>query len=124
MENGARKWRQWLGKVPISQGILQGDNLSPLVFVMSMIPLTDILCKIKPAYHLKIQCATSHLLHIDDLKLYGKNRNDLKTPIHTKFGLDKCATITIMHGKLTWRGNIMLSNEKEAHELEAGENYT
>ncbi|XP_067942988.1 uncharacterized protein [Watersipora subatra] len=100
---------------------------------MSMIPVTTVLRKVKPAYHLKNKCAVNHLLYMDDLKLYGKYKNKIETLIHTVkifsddigmvFGLDKRATITMIRGKLTGRGNIMLPNETEIHELEDNESY-
>ena len=39
-----------LGEVEIKQGIFQGDSLSPLVFVLAIIPLSLILRKTKAAY--------------------------------------------------------------------------
>ena len=36
-----------LGEVNISRGIFQGDSLSPLFFVMSLIPLTLVLRRMK-----------------------------------------------------------------------------
>ena len=39
-----------LGEVEIKQGIFQGDSLSPLVFVLALIPLSLILRKVKAAY--------------------------------------------------------------------------
>ncbi|KAI5692620.1 hypothetical protein M8J77_008093 [Diaphorina citri] len=52
----------------------------------------------------------NHLLYIDDLKLYAKNKDQLAslmntvlkftTDIKMEFGLDKCAHISIEHGKV------------------------
>ena len=39
-----------LGEVEIKQGIFQGDSLSPLEFVLALIPLSLILRKAKAAY--------------------------------------------------------------------------
>ena len=39
-----------LGEVEIKQGIFQGDSLSPLVFVLALIPLSLILRNAKAAY--------------------------------------------------------------------------
>ena len=38
-----------LGELEIKQGIFQGDSLSPLVFVLALIPLSLILRKAKAA---------------------------------------------------------------------------
>ena len=42
-----------LGNVKIRRGIFQGDSLSPLLFVLAIIPLTLILRKTKIAYEVK-----------------------------------------------------------------------
>ena len=41
-----------LGDVNIRRGIFQGDSLSPLLFVLSLIPLTLVLRKVKASYDL------------------------------------------------------------------------
>ena len=52
--NSMEKWRVMLcagnlelGEIDIKQGIFQGDPLSPLVFVLALIPLSLILRKAK-----------------------------------------------------------------------------
>ena len=40
-----------LGEVNIRQGIFQGDSLSPLLFVVCLLPLTHILRDAAPGYH-------------------------------------------------------------------------
>ena len=52
----------------------------------------------------------SHLLYMDDLKLLGRNENDLKNEmkivqtiskdINMKFGLEKCARICLKRGSV------------------------
>ena len=61
----------------------------------------------------------SHLLYIDDLKLYGKSSNELESLLNTvrifstdvsmEFGLEKCATLTIHKGKATHTEGLTLS---------------
>ena len=55
--NSMEKWKVMLssgnselGQVEIKRGIFQGDSLSPLVFVLALIPLSLILRKAKAAY--------------------------------------------------------------------------
>ena len=59
LENSMKGWRMELssggvrlGDVNISHGIFQGDSLSPLLFVLSLIPLTLVLRKVKASYDL------------------------------------------------------------------------
>ena len=75
--NSTEKWKVMLcsgnselGKVEIKQGIFQGDSLSPLVFVLALIPLSLILRKTKAAYEFsESKKKINHLLFMDDLKL-------------------------------------------------------
>ena len=53
-----------LGEVEIKQGIFQGDSLSPLVFVLALIPLSLILRNAKAAYEFSESKE-------DDFKLYS-----------------------------------------------------
>ena len=61
-----------LPRVNIQRGIVQGDTLSPSLFVIGLIPLSHILGKVNVGYqlgngqHKKI----NHLLFLDDLRLY------------------------------------------------------
>ena len=55
------------------RGIFQGDSLSPLLFILALIPLTVVLRKVKAEYDLAGgKGVVNHLLFMDDLKLYGK----------------------------------------------------
>ena len=42
-----------LGSVPIKEGIFQGDSISPLLFVIAVLPLTHILRETGMGYHLE-----------------------------------------------------------------------
>ena len=61
---------QSLGGVDIKRGILQGDSLLPLLFVICLISFTVILHKSESAYQFSINKEKiNHLLFMDDLKL-------------------------------------------------------
>ena len=62
-----------LGEVPIKRGIFEGDALSPLLFVISLIPLTHILRTANPGYEFRTGEMINHLLFVDNLKLYSKS---------------------------------------------------
>ena len=75
---------QTLGIVNIRRGIFQGDSLSPLLFVVSLIPLSMVLRQIKIGYDLgNRKGLINHLLFMDDLKLYGKNEKQVDTLVNT-----------------------------------------
>ena len=98
-----------LTNVDIKRGIFQGDSLSPLLFVTSLIPLSMILRDAVQGYQFRQGKKVNHLLYMDDLKLYGKTKDDLEALMNTvriytddirmKFGISKCATIVMKRGK-------------------------
>ena len=59
-----------IGEVKIKRGIFQGDSLSPLLFIISLIPLTITLRAMHKGYKLD-DIKVNHLLYIDDLKVYA-----------------------------------------------------
>ena len=73
-----------LGEVGIKQGFFQGYSLSPLVFVLALIPLSLILRKAKAAYQFsESKEKINHLLFMDDLKLYSQNEKGLDSLVQT-----------------------------------------
>jgi hypothetical protein len=60
--------------ININRVIFQGDSLSPLLFCIAIIPLTNELHR--SGYHVHgSERKISHLLYMDDLKLIGKMKN-------------------------------------------------
>ena len=95
-----------LGKVNIRRGFFQGDSLSPLLFVLALLPLSMIL-RVSVGYEMtKDGCRINHLLFMDDLKLFAKNEKEIDSLVQTvrifsddigmKFGLEKCAAMTMI----------------------------
>ena len=78
--------KEELARVNIQSGIFQGDTLSPLLFVIGLIPLSQTLQKANAGYqlgkgkHKKI----NHLLFMDDLKLYGNSKKETNNRIFSK----------------------------------------
>ena len=80
-------------------GIFQGDILNPLLFCITLTPLSLLLDHLD-GYHTKVAGWLNHLLHMDDLKLYVGLDTHLEALLHTvhmfsadmslTFGLDKC----------------------------------
>jgi len=91
----------YYGDVSILHGIYQGDSLSPLLFVMALMPLSTILNSTSKGFAVvKDRIALNHLLYLDDLKLFAKSRSELDSlvktvklfsdGIHMRFGIQKC----------------------------------
>ena len=116
VQNIMTKWqtemyfnKRALGNVKINRGIYQGDSLSPLLFVIALVPLTAILNSLKSGYKIpQTQTKINHLLYMDDLKLYTNTQKQLTSMLNTvntftkdikmEFGLNKCGTVAIHKG--------------------------
>ena len=125
---------QSLGGVDIKRGIFQGDSLSPLLFLLCLIPLTVILHKSESAYQFSSNKEKiNHLLFMDDLKLYAKNEKGLESLVQTvrifsddigmKFGMDKCAILVLKRGKITKFDGISLPDGRVMKALIEGAGY-
>ena len=84
--------------------IFHGDSLSPLVFVLALIPLSLILRNAKAAYEFSgNKEKINHLFFMDGLKLYSRNEKGLDSLVQTvhvlsedigmKFGTEKCVVM-------------------------------
>ena len=118
-----------LGTVNVRRGIFQGDSLSPLLFVVTLIPLSLVLREVKAVYDLTgKKDLVNHLLYMDDLKLSGRNEKQIDTLINTvrifssdigmQFGIDKCAVLVMKRGKLVLCDGIEMPDGNSIREVE------
>lgn len=71
-------------EVSVRRGIFQRDSLSPLLFVIAMLPLSNVLNESEAGYQLsKEEGKITYLLFTDDLKLYGRNEKEINSLVHT-----------------------------------------
>jgi Reverse transcriptase (RNA-dependent DNA polymerase) len=81
------KWRinliynqENLAEVNVEKGILQGDSLSPILFVLCLEPLSKILngrCKKVGLEDKEFSFKSNHLIFIDDIKLLAEEDEEL-----------------------------------------------
>jgi hypothetical protein len=123
-----------VGLCKIQRGIFQGDSLSPLLFVIAMIPLSKVLNETKRGYQLdKDGPRINHLLYMDDLKLYGKSKTELEfltnivyqysADIGMDFGISKCATMVIKRGKMCEDDGVILPDGQVVPGLKLEDSY-
>ena len=126
LQKSMQQWRlsltangEDLGEVNVKRGIFQGDSLSPLIFVLSMVPLSLILKKVNACYKWgKKEYKLNHLLFMDDLKLYPKSEEQTNMLVRTvyvfstengmEFGIKKCGILTMKRGKIVKSEGIKL----------------
>ena len=107
-------------------GIFQGDTLSPLLFCIVLTPLSLLLDHLD-GYHTRVTGQLNYLLYMNDLKLYAGSDTHLETLLHTvhmfsadvglTFGLDKCAKLSVVRGKLKPSGDAVLPTGINIREL-------
>ena len=123
--------RSRLGNVKIKRGIFQGDSLSPLLFVMTMIPLTLKLRKTKIFYEVRTKGKRiNHLLFMDDLKLFAKNVDQIDSLVNTvrifsedtkmEFGLSKYAVLIMKRGKVVESDGLCIPDGTMMRNIEKG----
>ena len=76
----------------------------------------------------------NHLLYMEDVKLFGKNKREIDSLMNTvrifsgdicmEFGIDKCATVVLKRGKFDKENNdLVLSNDEIIKSLDENTSY-
>ena len=118
----------------IQRGIFQGEALSPLLFIIAMMPLNHVLRKCAAGYKLsRSQEKINHLMYMDDIKLFAKKERELETLIHAvriysqdigmEFGIEKCAMLVMKSAKRHMTDRMELPNHGRIRTLEEKETY-
>lgn len=119
----------------IKTGIFQGDSPSGLIFILCLVPLSWLLKQTKLGYQISRtpKVNISHLLFMDDLKLYAANDAQLENLINVvkifsddikmSFGLEKCNKLTIIKGRIKETNDIKLENGDVLKELDTNQQY-
>ena len=116
-----------LSEVDVNRGIFHGDSLSPLIFVICMIPLSHLLRKIKASYEWGRK-DFDHLLFKDDLKPFGKSDDQIDRLVQTvftfsedtgmEFGLRKFGVVILKKEKPLKYDEIHLPNQEIMKEVD------
>ena len=95
--------------ITFTQGIFQGDLFLLIIICLALVPLSNILKIAEVGYKLHRE-RISHLLYIYDLKMFAKNEiemnkcrsnaEEFSNDIGIPFGLDKCAVMHTVRGKV------------------------
>ena len=122
LQQSTQQWRlsltangEDLGEVNVKRGIFQRDNLSPLLFVLSVVPLSLILDKVNACFKWgKKEYKLNPILFMDDFKLYAKSEEQTNTLVRTvhvfstdivmEFGIKKYGILTMKRGKIVDEG--------------------
>nr|CAH7732997.1 unnamed protein product [Callosobruchus chinensis] len=124
--------------VSFKRGVFQGDSLSPLLFCISLLPLSIALKNTK-GYSCgapnRRRHQVTHLFYMDDLKLYAFGQRDIQHSLKVvqdyshaigmEFGTDKCAMVHLKKGRRGVKGeeDERLVDGSILRQLHAGDTY-
>ena len=115
------------------RGLFQGDSLSPLLFCLCIAPLSHAL-RLGPGYKcVHLDHPMTHLLFMDDLKVYARSPTTLETALGVvdrvsravgmELGLRKCAVAHVASGRLTTGEDFILPEDRHISAVTNGNTY-
>ena len=134
LQHNMKKWKTQLtlthesgtlmsDNINIKRGIFQGDSLSPLLFCISLIPLSLELNSSGYGYKIGTDWIT-HLFYMDDLKLYAKDDSELEGLLKIVKGFsDDIGMEFGLRGKLENPDHVRLDEETMIKDLEQEKVY-
>ena len=117
-----------LANVDIRRDIFQGNSMSQLLFVLCIIPLTQILKKVKSGYSLKNGEKLNHRLFMDDLKIFAKSEREVNGLISTEqilnndigmeFGTKRYGVLVLKSRKVVSSEGVEMNDGERIKEIE------
>ena len=102
--------------------------MPPLLFVICMMPLTQILRNLKSAYTLKNGEKLNHLLFMNDLKIFAKSKREinglvstvkiLSSDIEMKFGIKRFGVLVLKREKVVSSEGVEMPDGEIIKEVE------
>ena len=121
-------YSEYLANVNIRRAIFQGDSLQPVLSVICMIPLIQILRKLKSGYTLKTGEKLNHLLFINDLKIFAKSTRGtnglvctvkiLKNDIGMELAIKECGVLVLKRGNVVSSEEVKMPDGERIKEVE------
>ena len=136
VKNSMQNWKTMLtsagkelAQVHIRRGIFQGDSLSPLLFVICLIPMSLVLRKVRAVYSFgNHKPKVNHLLFMDDMKLFGRSSVEIDKLVSTvylvsaymrmEFGIRKSGVLVLKKGKVVDSDGVQLPNRERMQSVE------
>ena len=122
-------------RVKYKRGLFQGESLSPLLFFLAIAPISQVLNRTKgyTLWHIGERNTMSHLLYMDDIKIYAGGPDKLREArecvettskaIGMRCGVRKCGTAHMQKGKVLAGSDNPERSEESIRSLEKGTTY-
>ena len=134
LAEGMKSWRVELMRGEENLGDVNIRSLSPLLFVVYLVPLTHMQRDDAPGYHsASNRLKVDHPFFMDEVKLYRSNEKSLESLIQTmrvfsndivmEFEATKCAVLTMKKGKMANSDEIVLPNKTTMKGLKQSDSY-